>query len=67
MENQTSFICKYNLTKNKEYNSFDCSIDAEVFYDKKGASYIMDSDSIIDIDQGIPLYFFKTGINDLNK
>lgn len=41
---------KYNINKNKEFSSFDCSSEALAFYDTKQEGYILDTDSIIDID-----------------
>ena len=41
---------KYNINKNKEFSSFDCTIDALPFYDTHEEGYILDADSIIDID-----------------
>lgn len=58
---------KYNINKDKEFSSFDCSPDAMTFFDTKCEGYILDTDSIIDIDQGIPLYYYKTGMNNLQK
>jgi len=66
VENSYSFNIKYNILKNKEFTSFDCSKQAQIFFDTKCEGYLIDEDSIIDIDQGIPLYFYKTSINNYN-
>jgi hypothetical protein len=50
----------------KEFSSFDCSKSAQAFFDKNFEGFILDEDSIIDIDQGIPLYFYKTGMRNYN-
>lgn len=67
VENTYAFYIKYNINKNKEFSSFDCSHDSLVFFDYYGDAYILDENSIIEIDQGIPLYFYKTGLKDLKK
>lgn len=41
---------KYNLWKEKEFVGFDCSKDAEVFYGHKNKSFILDDNTIIDVD-----------------
>ncbi|CDW77734.1 wd-40 repeat protein [Stylonychia lemnae] len=63
VDNSYSFITKYNILKNKEFTSFDCSKQAQIFFDTKCEGYILDDDSIIDIDQGTPLYYYKTGMD----
>jgi hypothetical protein len=45
-----STYIKYNINKEKEFSSFDCSQQALVFFDSKQEGYILDTDSIIDID-----------------
>lgn len=55
---------RYNLYNEKEFSSFDCSPKAQPFFDDHGNSFILESDSIIDWQQGVPLYFFKTGIDE---
>eukprot|EP00347_Sterkiella_histriomuscorum_P005811 403355181 len=67
VENSYAFIIKYNINKNKEFSSFDCSLTSQIFFDIKHEGYILDQDSIIDIDQGIPLYFYRSGMNDYQK
>ena len=67
VENNYAFIIKYNINKNKEFSSFDCALESELFFDTKCEGFILDSDSIIDVDQGIPLYFYKTGMKIYNK
>ncbi|CDW78432.1 wd-40 repeat protein [Stylonychia lemnae] len=63
VDNSYSFITKYNILKDKEFSSFDCSKQAQIFFDTKCEGYILDDDSIIDIDQGTPLYHYKTGMD----
>lgn len=36
------------------------------FFDHSNEGYILDEDSIIDYDQGIPLYYYQTGTKDIN-
>lgn len=50
VESSYSFIIKYNILKEKEFSSFDCSLDAQIFFDTKCEGYVFNSDSIIDID-----------------
>lgn len=33
VENSYAFIVKYNINKNKEFSSFDCSLDSQIFFD----------------------------------
>ena len=60
---KNAFFIKYNINKNKEFQAFDCGNHAMVFFDHTSKGFILDTNSIIDIDQAIPLYFFKTGMN----
>jgi len=42
-------VIKYNLDKNKEFTSFDCSKSSKIFFDSNNKGFVLDEDSIIDI------------------
>lgn len=50
MEHKYAFYVKYNILKNKEYAAFDCKLNSEVFFDHNMDGYILNEDSIVDID-----------------
>ena len=47
---KSSFFMKYNINKDKEFQSFDCQNEAMVFFDNSSKGFILDKSSIIDID-----------------
>jgi len=68
MEGKYATIMKYNTfeKKNKEFSSFDTALEAQICFDYQGGEHIIEKDHIIDMNQGVPLYFFKTGMKDYN-
>lgn len=64
---KSSYIVRYNLKKEKEFSSFDCSEKAEIFYDFKQNAFILDEQFIIDMQQGLRLQFFKAKLEDFDK
>ncbi|CDW79229.1 wd-40 repeat protein [Stylonychia lemnae] len=60
-------VIKYNLLKEKENTSFDCAIKSQIFFDLSNQGHILDNESIIDTFQGIPLYYYKTGMQNIDE
>lgn len=50
MDKNYSFFIKYNILKEKEFSSFDCTPKAEPFFDNNKNGYILDQDVIIDLN-----------------
>eukprot|EP00347_Sterkiella_histriomuscorum_P004690 403359477 len=67
VENEYAFYIKYNIIKNKEFAAFDCKINSQVFFDSNMSGFILDEDCLVDIDQGVPLYFYKTGMRNIDS
>jgi hypothetical protein len=57
-----AFIIKYNYIKEKEFSSFDCDKEAMIFFDRDQNEFIFDTDTIIDMTSGLPLYYYQTGL-----
>lgn len=67
IEDDTSIFIKYNLLKEKEFSSYDCSSDAVCFFNDNKQSFILDGNSILDLNQGIPLYYYQSGKSQYSK
>jgi len=59
---KSAVVMKYNLLREKEFSTYDASLDARFFFDEKRNFYLLDKEYIHDLNTGIPLYYYQVSM-----